>query len=106
VVLGVVGDFQPAEVLRQIEQAFGDWPRGGGAAAAEVPVGSGPKPGVYYAEKNDINQSNIAFGDLGIRHDDPDYYAVEVMNQVFSGGFASRLTNNVRTKKGLAYAVD
>jgi zinc protease len=106
VVLGVVGDFRPEEVLRQIEQAFGDWPRGDGAAPAEVPVGDGPKPGVYYAEKNDINQSNIAFGDLGIRLDAPDYYAVEVMNQVFSGGFASRLNNNVRTKKGLAYAVD
>lgn len=105
VVLGVVGDFRPEEVLRQIEQAFGDWPRGSGAAPPEIPVGSGPKPGVYYAEKNDINQSNIALGDLGIRYDAPDYYAVEVMNQAFSGGYASRLFSNVRTKKGLAYAV-
>src|SRR5262249_14094433 len=36
---------------------------------------------------------------------DADYYAVEVTNQILSGGFASRLFSNLRTKAGLAYAV-
>ena len=42
---------------------------------------------------------------LGIRKDNPDYYALEVMNEVFGGGFSARLFSNVRTKKGLAYNV-
>jgi zinc protease len=44
-------------------------------------------------------------GSLGILRSNPDYCAVELMNQVLSGSFASRLFANVRTKKGLAYAV-
>src|SRR6185437_12225986 len=35
----------------------------------------------------------------------PDYYALSVMNEVFSGGFGSRVVQNVRTKLGLAYEV-
>ncbi len=42
---------------------------------------------------------------LGIRRDNPDYYAVEVMNEVFGGGFSSRLFSRIRTAQGLAYAV-
>jgi zinc protease len=42
---------------------------------------------------------------LGTTMDNPDYSAITVMNEVFGGGFASRLVTNVRSKKGLAYAV-
>ncbi len=56
-------------------------------------------------EKDDVTQSSILMGHLGILMNDPDYYALEVMNQALSGSFASRLFSNVRTKKGLAYAV-
>ena len=43
--------------------------------------------------------------DLGILRNNPDYYAVTVMNEIFGGGFSSRLFNNLRTGKGLAYSV-
>ena len=43
--------------------------------------------------------------DLGIERSNPDYYAVSVMNELFGGGFSSRLFNNVRSKAGLAYNV-
>ena len=43
--------------------------------------------------------------DLGIERSNPDYYAVSVMNEVFSGGFSSRLFNTLRSEKGLAYDV-
>ena len=65
----------------------------------------GPKPGVYFVAKDDVNQSKIQLVHLGTRRDTPDYYALEVMNEVFGGGFASRLFSNVRSKKGLAYSV-
>jgi zinc protease len=56
-------------------------------------------------EKNDVNQSDIQMVDLGIDRRNPDYYAVEVMNELFGGGFSSRLFVNIRTKLGLAYSV-
>src|SRR3981081_2923896 len=43
--------------------------------------------------------------DLGIDRRNPDYYAIEVMNEVFGGGFSSRLFLHIRTKLGLAYSV-
>ena len=43
--------------------------------------------------------------DLGIERRNPDFYAVEVMNNLFGGGFASRLFVNIRTREGLAYSV-
>ncbi len=106
VILGVVGDFDSEQVLAEIRAAFGDWPAG--PAAPPPPQGDWGEqfaPGVYYARKDDMTQSNIMMGHLGIRRDNPDYLAVELVNEIFSGGFASRLFSNVRTKKGLAYAV-
>ena len=40
---------------------------------------------------------------LGTERSNPDYYALSVMNEIFSGGFGSRVVQNVRTKLGLAY---
>ena len=64
-----------------------------------------PKPGVNFVEKTDVNQSNVLIVGLGTERSNPDYYALSVMNEVFSGGFGSRVVQNVRTKLGLAYSV-
>jgi zinc protease len=61
---------------------------------------------VYAVNKADVNQSNIWLVGLGTERRNPDYSALSVMNQVFSGGFGSRLFQSVRTKLGLAYSVD
>jgi zinc protease len=104
-VLGIVGDFDREEVLRQVREAFGGWPRGPAWKPAEVPYRKQPSPGVFYVEKSDMTQSYVIMGHLGLLRNDPDYYALEVLNQIFSGGFSSRLFTSVRTRKGLAYAV-
>lgn len=105
IVLGLVGDFRTDDALRLVREAFGDWPRGPQAAAPDVPYRTQPSPGVFWADKADSAQSSLLIGHLGIRKDSPDFYAVEVLNQVLSGSFASRLVNEVRTRKGLAYSV-
>ena len=105
IVLGLVGDFNRDEALRLVREAFGDWARGPQWKPAEAPFKKQPSPGVYYVAKDDVTQSSILMGHLGILLNDPDYYALEVMNQALSGSFASRLIANIRTKKGLAYAV-
>jgi zinc protease len=106
IVLGLVGDFRTADVVSLLRQVFGDWPRGPQAAVVETPYRKEPAPGVFWVEKDDSAQSNLLIGHLGIRKDNPDYYAVEVMNQVLSGSFASRLLSEIRARKGLAYSVD
>jgi zinc protease len=65
----------------------------------------GPKPGVYSITKSDVDQSNVWVLGLGTERSNPDYYALSVMNEIFSGGFGSRLVQIVRTKMGLAYSV-
>lgn len=104
IILGVVGDFDSDTMLGLIEEAFGDW-QSDAVEVAEVGLGTMAEPGVYYVAKDDMTQSNIAIGHPGVTRDSPDYYAIQVFNEVFSGGFTSRLFSNVRTKKGLAYAV-
>jgi len=104
-ILGLVGDFSSAEATRWVREAFGDWARGPETKLAAPAWRERLTPGIYYAEKDDVPQSGIIMGHLGVRRDHPDYYALEVMNQVLGTSTSSRLFNNVRTKKGLAYAV-
>lgn len=104
IIFSIVGDFDPAQMEARLRQLFESWQKGPQVTAKEVPI-SDPRPGVYFVEKEDVNQSEIRMVSLGLRRDNPDFYAVEVMNQVFGGGFSSRLFSNLRTKEGLAYAV-
>lgn len=105
IVLSLVGDFDSDRALARVREAFGDWPRGPAGADPEPGWRQEPKPGIWFVEKDDMTQAAIAFGHLGIRKDDPDFYAVEVLNDLLSGSFTSRLIAEIRTKKGLAYAV-
>jgi zinc protease len=52
-----------------------------------------------------MQQSWVIMGMLAGRRDDPDYCALNVMNEILGGGFSSRLFSNVRSDQGLAYAV-
>ena len=103
-IIAVEGDFDPAAMEKSLRAAFEGLPRGAAwpKPAAEFP---GPKPGVYAINKTDVNQSNIWIVGLGTERRNPDYYALSVMNEIFSGGFGSRLFQDVRTKQGLAYEV-
>jgi len=104
IIFGVVGDFESKEMESRIRRAFGSLSKGTPYNPPQIPV-PGPKPGVNLAEKNDVNQSDITMIGLGIRRDNPDYFAVRVLNEIFGGGFASRLFKNLRSKQALAYSV-
>jgi zinc protease len=104
IILGVSGDFDSQAMEARLREAFASWPKGPEVKKVEVQF-SDPKPGVYFVEKGDINQSVVRMVHLGTTRDNPDYYALEVLNELFGGSFSSRLFSNVRTTKGLAYAV-
>lgn len=104
-IVSVSGDFNSADMERKLRAAFEPLPRGQ-VMAQEKFTFTDPKPGVRFAEKEDVNQSNVLIVGLGTERSNPDYYALSVMNEIFSGGFGSRVVQNVRTKLGLAYSVD
>ncbi len=104
IMLGIVGDFDGAAMKKKIEAAFADWPRGPDADLPEIAIAA-PEPGVHFIEKSDVTQAHVRLGHIGIRADNPDYHAVQMMNEIFGGGFAARLFSNVRSDKGLAYSV-
>ena len=103
-VIGVVGDITAQRLGALLDATFGALPDTGAAldVADAVPAAAGR---VIVVER-DIPQSIAVFGHAGLARDDPDYYAAYVMNHILgSGGFTSRLTNEVREKRGLAYGV-
>jgi zinc protease len=104
-IVSVSGDFDSAAMEQKLRAAFEPLPRGQ-VLAAEKATFTDPKPGINFINKDDVNQSNVLIVGLGTERSNPDYYALSVMNEIFSGGFSSRVVQNVRTKLGLAYSVD
>ena len=104
VMLAVWGDFNKDEMIARVKKYFGDWPAGAGKVPKLPDVNYEFKPGVHYIEKENITQSNILIGHIGGLTGDPDFFALTVANDVLGGSFGSRMFNEVRSKKGLAYS--
>ena len=102
-IAAVSGAFTRAEMIKKLEAAFAGWP---GARPTVPPVPAQiatARPGLYRIEK-DIPQGRVSLGLPAVRRDDPDVYALEVMNEILGGsGFTSRITRTVRSNEGLAY---
>lgn len=104
-IIVVTGDIEYKEAVSLIEASLKRWEK----SKLKLPV----IPSVSKVVKRDsilidrnITQSNIVLGHTGISRDNPDYYAVTVMNYILGGGgFESRMLKEIRDKKGLAYSV-
>jgi zinc protease len=103
-IVAVSGDFDGPTMEAKLRAAFAPLAKGKPFHEAKLTF-PGPTPGVYFVDKTDVNQSNVVILGLGTERSNPDYYALSVMNEIFSGGFGSRLVQYVRTKLGLAYSV-
>ncbi|MEH6629967.1 MAG: pitrilysin family protein [Halopseudomonas aestusnigri] len=102
--VSVVGDVTPDELRPMLNRAF----QGLGHKAKPFRItGATPKvSGGVVVIKEDIPQSEVLLVQPGISRDDPDYYAAILVNQILGGGsFSSRLYQEIREKKGLAYSV-
>jgi zinc protease len=104
-VLSLVGDLTPEEARQWVTKTFGAW------AANPIPAAKLPPiPPLTQRHEvvidRDITQANIVLGNLGIDRKNPDFYAFQVMNYILGGGgFASRLMDDIRVTRGLAYSV-
>lgn len=103
-ILGVTGDFNATAMEAKLKAAFASWPKGPAAPQSKITIHPA-KSGYYLVNKEDVNQSNVRMVTLGTDRRNPDYFAIEVFNEVMGGGFSSRLVQDIRTKRGLAYSV-
>ena len=103
-ILAVWGDFKTSEMKAKLAATFAGWKVTGAAPKTSLPAVAPQAPSLNYIEKKDIEQTYILAGQLGLRLDDPDYPAINIMSDILGGGFASRIFVKVRSEKGLAYA--
>jgi predicted Zn-dependent peptidase len=103
-IAAVSGAFDRPEMVRKLAASFAGWP---GAKPVVPPVPAEiatAAPGLYRIEK-DVNQGRVSLGLPSVKRDNPDVYALEVMNEILGGsGFTSRITRTVRSNEGLAYS--
>lgn len=102
--VAVVGDIDAATLGRLLDTVFGKLPAKGDlspVSPVDLPKSADPK----IVEMN-VPQSTVQFGNGAIDRKDKDYYAAYVLNHILGGGgFSSRLMEEVREKRGLAYGV-
>jgi zinc protease len=103
-IIGVVGDITPAELKSILDSTFGALPDH--AAPDTTPDRVAQTKGEVDVANMPIPQSVIVFGQPGVKRGDPDWYAALLdLDILASGGLASRMTLEVREKRGLAYSV-
>jgi zinc protease len=101
----VVGDITADELKPKLDEVFG-----GLDATSSVPeikdVSALPPPAKTIVKQLPIPQTLIVFSGPGLRRKDPDFYAAYVLNYILGGGgFSSRLTDDIREKRGLTYGI-
>ena len=101
--VGVTGDITAEELGPLLDELLGDLPAEGPDDVADADYTlSGGVTVVDYPSP----QSVVLFGHEGIPRDDPDFFAAYVLNHILGGqGFASRLMEEVREKRGLTYGI-
>jgi predicted Zn-dependent peptidase len=100
-VVAVAGDVDHDDVLGDIVAAFGDMPEEDGRVSRERPGANGENVGI----DDDSEQVHLAIGGRSVSRDDPDREVLDVVNHVFGGGLSSRLFDEIRERRGLAYSV-
>jgi zinc protease len=105
-VITVSGDVTPAAVKQVVEKALSAWEPGG--ARPNFAYGPTPAPKarmIYLVDKPKAPQSVFSFGTPGPARNTPDYYSLQVMNNLLGGLFQSRLNHDIREVKGFSYGV-
>lgn len=103
-ILAVSGDITRAETESLLKERFGDWAAKGKPLPEAAPIDPNPPASVNLIEI-DKTQSQIRIGHPGPRRGGPDEAAFEVLNEIFGTGMTSRMFQDIRSTRGLAYSV-
>lgn len=102
--VAVVGDIDAKTLGEVLDRVFGSLPAK--ANLVTIPEAKAPTGPRQLVTEMNVPQAVAQFGHSGVKRKDPDFVAAYVMNYILGGGgFASRLTEEVREKRGLAYSV-
>ena len=103
-IVAVSGDFSRAEMARKLDLLFAGWPIQGKVAPG-VPRPDHKMPAGLFVVDKDVNQGRVSVLLPGVLRTDPDFFSIQLMNDILGGGgFTSRITNRVRSDEGLAYS--
>jgi len=109
IIISIVGDVDRIQAAEIAQALLKKLPQSGPAIAALPTLGRSPIEGLSEREIQipfDSQQAHIVMGMTAIARNNPDYFPLLVGNYVLGGGgFVSRLTSEVREKRGLAYSV-
>ncbi|MCW2570691.1 MAG: processing peptidase, partial [Frankiales bacterium] len=105
-VVAASGGLDHGRLLRLVKKAFADRLPGEGTPAPLRAVGRIPaSQSSVIVEERATEQANVVLGTTALRRDDPRRFALGVLNGALGGGMSSRLFQEVREKRGLAYSV-
>ncbi len=104
-ILAIWGDINKKEIENLLKKYFKDWKSKGQKVLPFPKIPEKISPGIYFSNKEDVNQGYILMGHLGIQMDNPDYFALLIANRIFGHGFSSRLFQHIRSDKGLTYGI-
>jgi zinc protease len=103
-IMAVVGDVTAEEIDEALNQAFSSWKKGEPGGKLLVSSATGAPTSIRV--NKELTQANIIMGHEGVTRGNPDYYAIQVMNNILGGGgFSSRVVDSIRNERGLAYSV-
>ena len=103
IMVAITGDITKTEALMLLEKYFGNWPNKG-AAVEMLPPANSLKEGLFYLPK-DVPQSVVITGRFAPAKKSADSYPFTVLDFILgSGGFGSRIFQEIRTNQGLAYS--
>ncbi|TAM48497.1 MAG: insulinase family protein [Burkholderiaceae bacterium] len=103
----VVGNIEPAQAKRLVEQAFGQWRATGPKPIVDYPAVPANKPGQFNVPDASARQDSVQMAQtIDVTRDDPARFALYLGNEVLGGGsFAARLYRDLRDSRGLVYSV-
>jgi len=102
-ILGAIGDFKTGDMRALIEKYFAAW-SGAAEPAPSLDAKAEPRPArITLVDRPGSVQTYIMAATRGIRRTDPEYYPLEVMNQILGGGPQARLFLDLREEHGYTY---
>jgi Predicted Zn-dependent peptidases len=100
----LVGDIQPAQAFDLAQKSFGSWKSTSVEEQKVAPPASREKRQIYFVNRPGSVQSTISIGIVTFARKSPDYFPMRTADNIFGGSFHSRLTQNIREKRGYTYS--
>lgn len=100
-IISVVGDLDHQHAVDLVTSAFGGWRGRTDRASTSPPISSN----AVVNEDRDLSQVHLCLGVGGLPYADRDRYTLAILNTILGGGMSSRLFQEIREKRGLAYSI-